>query len=220
MDGVAAVLVAILLISASVTAVLFDRGAYTRLLGRLDLPKATGMDENDILDNYNALIDYNSVFFKGPLEFPTLPMSEQGRIHFEEVKSIFVFFQIVLIISAALVILSCVLMIRKRRFQFLSLGGILALVIPAVAVCVMAAVGWDRFFVVFHELFFNNDFWVFDAQSDPVISILPDEFFLNCLIRIVVGISISAVVLIVFFTGRRFDVKHWKIYPFLQRKIQ
>ena len=203
LDVFAAILLAAVLISASVTFVLFDRGSYSRQLDKFDLSNATGMDRNEILDNYNALIDYNSIFFKGPLEFPTLPMSEQGRIHFEEVKSIFVFFQIVLIVSAALAALCCVLLFRKRRFRFLALGGILALVIPAVTVCVMAAVGWDRFFAIFHEFFFNNDFWVFDAQSDPVILILPDAFFLNCLIHLVAGIAVPAVVLILCFARKK-----------------
>ena len=201
-DVVAAILLAAVLISASVTFVLFDRGLYSGLLDKSDLPGATGMDRNEILDNYNALIDYNSIFFKGPLEFPTLPMSEQGRIHFEEVKSIFSFFQIVLIVSAALAALCCALLFSKRRFRFLALGGILALVIPAATVCVMAAVGWDRFFALFHEFFFDNDYWVFDSRTDPVILILPNEFFLNCLIRLVALIAIPAVVLILCFARK------------------
>jgi len=192
----AAFLIAILVISASVTFTLFDRGAYERILDKLDLSQTTGISENEILENYNALIDYNSVFFTGPLEFPTFAMSEAGRIHFEEVKAIFSAIQIALIVSAVLTVLCCFLLIKKRRYRFLALGGILSLAIPSVVVCVMAVAGWDRFFVLFHELFFNNEFWVFDSVTDPVILILPDAFFLNCLIRIVVAVVISAALLI------------------------
>ena len=42
--------------------------------------------EKDIRSNYDALIDYNSLFNHQPLKFPTCAMSESGRIHFEEVK--------------------------------------------------------------------------------------------------------------------------------------
>jgi len=202
-EVLAAVAVAALLISASVTFVLFDRGAYVRQMDGFGLQATTGMDEKDILDNYNALIDYNSVFFRGPLEFPTLPMSEAGQKHFEDVKAIFVFFQIIIMVSAALTALCCILLLRKRRFRFLALGGILALAIPAAVACVMAAVGWDRFFVLFHEVFFYNDLWIFDAQTDPVILILPDAYFLNCLVRMVAGIILPSVVLIACF------VKKW-----------
>ncbi|MCL2111454.1 MAG: TIGR01906 family membrane protein [Clostridiales bacterium] len=203
---IAAILIAVLVISASVTAVLFDRGAYTRLQDRENLPQAVGMSREDVLENYNALIDYNSIFFTGPLEFPTLSMSEPGRVHFEEVKAIFTVFQIALIVSIALTAICCGALLnaiikkrkgRPRSYSFLALGGALALAIPAAVVCVMGAVGWDRFFVMFHEFFFDNDYWVFDAMTDPVILILPDHFFLDSLVRIVAAIVISAAALIV-----------------------
>jgi len=192
-----AVVAAVLVISASVTFTLNDRGAYKRFLEKSDLPVTTGVSEEEILANYNALIDYNSVFFRGPLVFPTFAMSDEGRIHFEEVKAIFSGFQIALIISVILTAHLGFFLFRKRRYGFMLLGGILTLAIPAAVVGLIAAAGWDRFFVLFHKLFFNNDFWIFDAATDPVILILPDDFFLNCLIRIVVAIVVSGALLIV-----------------------
>lgn len=194
---VAALCIATLVISASVTVALFDKDAYDRVQKKMGLPEAIGLSEEETLENYSALIDYNSVFFTGRLEFPTLSMSESGEIHFAEVKEIFSFFQIALIVSAVLTLFLTFLLLRKRRYRFLALGGILSLAIPAAAVCGIAIAGWDRFFVLFHELVFSNDFWVFDYRADPVILILPDAFFLDCLVRIVVGVAVSAMVLIV-----------------------
>jgi len=205
---ITALLIAILVISASVTFTLFDKGAYERMVARENLPQSAGMSEAEILANYRALIDYNSIFFTGPLLFPTLPMSDAGRTHFEEVKTIFSVFQIALLVSAALTALIFIaVMLRKRQFRFsyiasfIKLGGIAALVIPAAVVSIVAIVGWDRFFALFHQLFFNNEFWVFDYRTDPVILILPDAWFLNCLVRIVLGVVISSVILIV--AGRK-----------------
>ena len=192
----AALLIALLIISASVTATLFDRGAYVRLQDKYGLAQAAGISRGEVLENYNALIDYNSVFFQGRLEFPTLPMSDSGRTHFEEVKNIFSVFQIMLIVSAVSAAACCIALLKKRRYRFLALGGIFALAIPAIVLGLMSAVGWDRFFVLFHEAFFSNEFWVFDAVSDPVILILPDAFFLSCLIRIVLCIVIASAAII------------------------
>jgi integral membrane protein TIGR01906 len=192
----AAIVIAMLVLSASVTFTLFDRAAFARMQDQIDLSGRTGFSEEEILANYNALIEYNSIFFTGELNFPTLPMSDSGRIHFEEVKVIFSIFQIILIVSAVISIILCILLFRKKRIKFLVLGGILSLAIPIAVICIMALVGWDKFFVLFHQLFFNNEFWVFDYTTDPVILILPDEWFLNCLVRIVSGIVISSACLI------------------------
>ena len=37
----------------------------------------------------------------------------------------------------------------------------------------------------FHKLFFDNDDWIFNPRTDPVIKILPDEFFMHCAIAII-----------------------------------
>ena len=201
----AALLVAILIISASVTITLFDRSSYTSDISSSGLPERTGMSEEEILANYNALIDYNSVFFIGPLEFPSLPISDNGREHFREVKVIFSAFQIAFIISAICLIPLCIILIKKRKTGFLLGGGILAIAVPAFVGLIMAVAGWDRFFLLFHQLMFNNDFWIFDELSDPVILILPDSFFLQCLIKIIAGIVIPAIILIIISSRTRYQ---------------
>jgi len=43
--------------------------------------------------------------------------------------------------------------------------------------------GFDQFFVLFHTVLFPGDStWLFDPVKDPVIYILPEEFFLHCFI--------------------------------------
>ena len=192
----AAILIALLIVSASVTITLFDRNEYYKSVRNSDLPTLIGMTEEEIIVNYDALIDYNSVFFSGPLDFPTLPMSDNGREHFREVKVIFSAFQIALIIAIIGAIPLCIILLRKRKIGFILAGGVLAIAIPAVVGLVLSFAGWDQFFVLFHKLMFNNDFWIFDATTDPVILILPDSYFLICLSKIIAGICIPAMILI------------------------
>ena len=74
-------------------------------------------------------------------------------------------------------------------------GTALLAAVAAVGLC--GLVGWDRFFVGFHSLLFNNDYWLFDPATDPVILILPDTFFMHCAVMIVALIlAVSAVLLI------------------------
>ncbi len=41
---------------------------------------------------------------------------------------------------------------------------------------------FNTLFIKFHELFFNNDAWIFDPKKDPIILALPEEFFMVCFI--------------------------------------
>lgn len=83
------IVVCLLIISFSVTLTLNFRPLYYADIQNLHITELSGREEKDIRSNYDALIDYNSLFNHQPLKFPTCAMSESGRIHFEEVKKIF-----------------------------------------------------------------------------------------------------------------------------------
>lgn len=189
---IAAISLTLLFVSSAVVFTLNFRPLYYADIENYGLTERTGIPEAEIKENYDALIDYNSMFYNGELEFPTLAMSESGRIHFEEVKAIFVAIQIMAIVSLGLSLAFVVIKIRKKNFVFLKLTAIFAVVLPLI-VGAAVAIAWDSFFVIFHKIFFRNDYWIFDAVSDPVITILPDGFFMHCAILIVAIVIILAV---------------------------
>jgi len=190
LDIPACLAVAVLILSLSVVATLFFRQLYYWDMEHLGIPQSSGLSAEDVRSNYDALIDYNSVFHAGELEFPTLPMSNSGRTHFAEVKDIFVTFQIMLLAGLAISIPLSIMRLKKHGAGFLKLGGIIALAVPVLLALIMLAVGWQRFFVLFHSVFFDNDMWIFDEVTDPVILILPDTFFLHCFVMIVALLAI------------------------------
>ena len=65
--------------------------------------------------------------------------------------------------------------------------------LPAV-VGAFVAVNWDSAFVLFHRIAFDNDYWLFDPATDPVITMLPDAFFLHCALLILGGILLGSLV--------------------------
>lgn len=48
----------------------------------------------------------------------------------------------------------------------------------------MVASDFNKYFFLFHEIFFNNDLWLLDPATDLMIRMLPEEFFADMLIRI------------------------------------
>lgn len=176
---------------ASVVLVLNLRAIYYFDVEYLQLEQFTGIPADEIKENYDILIDYNMITggMKN-LEFPSFPMSESGRIHFEEVKQIFVGIQYLCIISCICLIPALVWKNRKKDYGSLKLISIFTVLIP-VLLGIVVGFWWEETFLIFHKIFFKNDYWLFDPATDPVIWILPDVFFAHCAAAILICILLG-----------------------------
>ena len=177
------ILITLFLISASAVFTLNFRALYYHDISSLNIEEISGYSEHVIRENYNALIDYNSIFHRDPLDL-SLPMSREGRIHFQDVKRIFDVLQIICLIT-----LTASLILGIRSWQngcrkFLINSAILSVLLPAAAGILIAS-NWENAFILFHEIMFSNDYLIFDERTDPVIQILPDEFFLHCALMLI-----------------------------------
>ncbi len=176
----------------SVTLVLHLRQIFYLDIRLLNLSREVGLDDWIIRENYDILINYNLITKQVPvLVFPSFPMSEGGRIHFEEVRRIFYGIQYLGIGCTLLFAAGFLAKSRKHDYTSLKWISILTVGIPLV-LGTLVALDWERFFIGFHELFFDNDYWLFDPATDPVIDMLPDAFFLHCAVAILVFILLGS----------------------------
>ena len=83
--------------------------------------------------------------------------------------------------------------IKRREHLYLKWTSVLTVTLPAV-LGILVALNWDWAFVAFHKIAFHNDYWIFDTATDPVITILPDTFFLHCALLILAGVVGGSVV--------------------------
>lgn len=178
------VLFTLFFISLGVIVTVNFRPLYYFDINFLDIAENSGYTVEQIKENYDALIDYNSPFFKGELKFPSLPASNEGIQHFREVKNIFMGFYGIFIITLPLLILIILYKKRHKDFTYLKTSAITVLVLPAI-VLLGCSINFDAAFVIFHKIFFRNDYWLFNPVTDPVIHILPDTFFLHAMLVIV-----------------------------------
>ncbi len=192
----------LLIISASVVITLNFRPLYYWEMERMDLSQASGLTEEQIRRNYDVLIDYNNFWGPDTLEFPDLPMSEGGRTHFEEVKRVFLFFEYMVPVTLVLAVAGVVWFHRRRQVRYLKYASLLTVLVP-LAAGLAIAVNWDRAFVLFHQVVFRNDLWLFNASTDPVITILPDTFFLHCAVMILVLVVLGSVLCGVLYGRKR-----------------
>lgn len=193
-DLIIGVIFTLLFISIGVIATVNFRLLYYLDIKFLNIAETSGYSNEIIIENYDALIDYNSPFYKGKLEFPSLPSSNEGIIHFEEVKQIFMSFYYIFAITFILALIIVIYKSRKKDTSYLLISSITVLVLPTL-VLLGSAIDFDAAFVVFHKIFFRNDYWLFDPTTDPVITILPDTFFLHAMLVIVFFVLLGSLIL-------------------------
>ena len=177
------ILITLFLISASAVFTLNFRALYYHDISSLNIEEISGYSEHVIRENYNALIDYNSIFHRDPLDL-SLPMSREGRIHFQDVKRIFDVLQIICLITLTASLILGIRSWKQGCRKFLRNSAILSVLLPAAAGILIAS-NCENAFILFHEIMFSNDYWIFDERTYPVIQILPDEFFLHCALMII-----------------------------------
>ena len=187
---------AVAVICISVTTTLLMRPLYYLDIEILKIPETSGVSKEICRLTYDVLIKYNLLGGPEELIFPTIPMSDTGRIHFEEVKDIFIAMQLISILAIAALIIWYILYKKKKikNLWWMRGAGLLTFAVAA-AVGVALIIDWETAFVIMHKLFFRNDYWIFNVYTDPVIKILPETFFFHCGLMIVVVTLVQILIL-------------------------
>ena len=180
-DYILALLCTLTVVCLALSITVWFRPLYYADIEFLDIPEKSGYSKEICRINYDVLIDYNVIGGTSELKFPDMQMSESGRIHFEEVKRIFIFAQVEAL--AGIAVLAAVYL-KKRKKSWMHLTGFVTAAI-ATAVLMAIVIDWEWTFETMHGLLFDNDYWLFNSKTDPVIKILPDEFFMHCGIMII-----------------------------------
>ena len=185
---------ALAMIGVSVIVTLNIRDIYYNDIDKLNIESMSGLSKEEIIKNYDYLIDYNLNSNVGEFQLPTLASSNAGKIHFEEVRDIFQNVKLLTIICGVIAIIGGILQIRKKEFKFLRNSSILIVILP-VLLAIPIAINFNACFILFHKIMFSNDYWIFDPQLDPVINMLPEEFFMHMGITILIMMLIVSIIL-------------------------
>ncbi|HFU6610253.1 TIGR01906 family membrane protein [Bacillus cereus group sp. TH43LC] len=175
------------------TAVVYGKWLYYFEIDFLNIPDLADMTKDDIKRNYDVLITYLSPFYDGALHLPTLDMSTNGRVHFVDVKNILVKIQYVMYATIIIAIVGGMYLLKKKNEKFLLHGSILTIIFP-IALMLPIVINFEKSFVIFHKLLFSNDYWVFDPEKDPIILMLPEEFFMHAACAILLFILCGSII--------------------------
>lgn len=190
----------LLVLSASIAFTINFTPLYSFDIDYLNIEQMTGLSKDIILDNYRILMQYLNLPWITELKMPDFPASESGLFHFYEVKQLFLLDYAILGVSA--VVTGLFLRMVKKEQGYCRMMNPLRLMIAApLAALAIIFMNFDRLFVAFHGVFFNNDAWIFDARTDPIILALPQDFFMHCFV--LVFVLLELVLVLVYFWVRR-----------------
>ena len=202
-----AVLIALVILTGAIALPILCRPFFYMHIKPMNLGAMVGLTEEGVKTAYNEMMDYctgvSNTFSAGQL-----PFSQEGASHFADVQKLFVLDLRVLAVSGVL-LLTLLLWQRKKPVRLLGhtpgFWGAICLGVSFLVIGGLAALDFGRAFVIFHKLFFpGKDNWLFDSRKDPIINMLPAEFFRNCAVLILVSILLACGILIVY------DIKHKK----------
>lgn len=164
---------------------------YSLAIKWFDLSAVSGLNHEQLMENYNVLISYLVNPAIEALEMPYFSSSENGLFHFEEVKFLFLMCFVVAIVGVIASVIT-ILWIHKQKLQpWMGRWFIIAIAFPLILLFLIV-VAFDQVFLLFHQILFRNDLWLFSPVTDPVITVLPESLFM---ILFVVAILIYEVLI-------------------------
>ena len=194
---------ALLVVAGSIAVPLLCRPFYYAHIAPMNLGEEVGLSREQVRETYDEVMDY-CLGLTEEFSLSHLIWSDEGASHFADTKVLFLLDLRVLLFSAAALALLWALCrfggysayrFKGRGPAFWAAAGLGIFF----AVCgIIGAVDFDFFFVLFHLVLFpGKDNWLFSYKADPVIYLLPQDFFLHCalLIFLLVVLGCAALLL-------------------------
>lgn len=202
---------AITLITSVEIAAYGDWDFYKKEYEKNNVLTAVGMEMDDLMEVTKEMMAYlrgdrddlvvETTMFGQTREF----FNDREKQHMADCKVLFVGAIWIRRICFALMALSIGIICGanksdiKNKIRIISGGiwkGILIFIGLAGALIGVIALNFDKAFVTFHKIFFDNDLWILNPQTDMLINIVPQQFFIDISIRI--GIIFGILMFLIF----------------------
>ena len=139
-----------------------------------NLTQISGLSAEVLRNNFNVLMTYLVNPFESVLQMPDFPSSPDALQHFKDVKKLFM-----LALGLALVLSPALILFLKEHLAILYHNGLrFVMGTPLFIGLVAALIGFDNFF--------PDDTWLFNPDTDPIINVLTENYFMFTFILFVI----------------------------------
>lgn len=190
------VLIPIIALFSCINFIAYDLNHYKTLYLRFNISEEMGIEKEELIRATTKLLDYlkdkrDNLDFKAVVQNDEVEFfSNRDKLHMIDVKNIFVainrlkyfltplFFVVILIVAA-------VKGLRPDISKVLIFSTILG-TLPFLLLVLLILIDFNKYFTIFHEVFFDNDLWLLDPKVDRLINIFPEKFFAYSALKILI----------------------------------
>lgn len=158
---------------------------------------------------YKYQKEYNTItnYLKNPnikeLKLNFFSMSANGKYHFSEVKNIFNIIFVIFFLTFNLSIYLINWCSINKLIRYLKVTALM-LISTIIIFIILFSFSFDFAFNTMHKIIFNNNYWLFDPNKDPIINILPETYFLHCTEFILCFMLICSIILICIYQVKKY----------------
>lgn len=188
----------------------FARSFYEYEYAKNNTTEDTGMDTEAMLESTDTLLDYlrderNDIIVEEEVNGEKREVfNERETIHMVDVKVLYQNAITVrnILVGCGIVLLALSVYFSKSFLKGLNSGyrlGVSLVGITIMAIIVYVLADFTSFWTNFHQVFFDNDYWLLDPRTSIMINLFPESFFFDLVIRIIlwfVGIYIVLTLLL------------------------
>lgn len=177
--------------------VCFDLNFYKDFYQKENLPSSIGTSSDNLINNTQNLLNY----LNKKEQLNTDWFSEKDILHMVDVQNLYTFSHNIMIYCFITFILSTIIIIlilRGKSLLYITkiFNKVLLLFIVLVGgLSAVIAYNFNSFWIKFHTTLFSNDLWLLSPNESNLIKMVPEEFFISLITKIIIYILILFILL-------------------------
>ena len=177
--------------------VCFDLNFYKDFYQKENLASSIGTSSDNLINNTQNLLNY----LNKKEQLNTDWFSEKDILHMVDVQNLYTFSHNIMIYCFITFILSTIIIIlilRGKPLLYITkiFNKVLLLFIVLVGgLSAVIAYNFNSFWIKFHTTLFSNDLWLLSPNESNLIKMVPEEFFISLITKIIIYILILFILL-------------------------
>lgn len=182
---------------SSINFVVYNKTYYEWHYINRDIELSTGMNLNDLMVVTDVFIEYlqdkrDNLNVKASIDGRIEEVfNEREKAHMVDVKLLALMGERIRVYSGLLVIGILFFALFKDKKLIINLLNSIKYVFVTLSLLIIGigallVSDFNKYFTIFHEIFFNNDLWLLDPRTDILINIVPEIFFYTTAMLVII----------------------------------